>query len=105
MCMALAACQPRASTATTPASSIETMTFAPSLGIDLTKFTRMPSGTYWANVTEGTGSIASVDRYVTVRYVAFLPDGTVVDSRDEPTGFLLGPDVIKGWRDGLTGMR
>lgn len=57
----------------------------------------------------GTGAEAAVGDRVTVNYVGRFVDGTVFDSslvRKEPFQFALGVgQVIKGWDDGIVGMR
>lgn len=57
----------------------------------------------------GTGAAAAAGRWVTVHYAGTLADGTTFDSsrdRGEPFSFLLGAGkVIKGWDQGLLGMR
>ena len=58
---------------------IETVTFAPSLGIDLSEYTRLPSsGIYTLDIVEGTGQQLVTQDFATVRYTAWLTDGTVV---------------------------
>lgn len=57
----------------------------------------------------GTGAVAAVGDEVTVHYIGALPDGKVFDSsvdRGDPFVFTLGAgQVIKGWDEGLVGMR
>ena len=57
----------------------------------------------------GTGEVAEPGDIVTAHYVGRLPDGRVFDSskdRGVPISFLLGSgQVIKGWDQGLQGMR
>jgi FKBP-type peptidyl-prolyl cis-trans isomerase len=58
---------------------------------------------------EGTGSEAQAGKNVTVHYVGTLLDGTKFDSsRDRGKGFsfkLGGGQVIKGWDQGVAGMK
>ncbi len=57
----------------------------------------------------GTGDMAEPGTRVTVSYVGHFQDGTVFDSsvaRNEPFQFMLGAgQVIKGWDQGIVGMR
>lgn len=57
----------------------------------------------------GTGDPAKAGDTLTVNYIGTLDNGTVFDDsyqRGEPFSFLLGAGrVIKGWDQGLVGMR
>lgn len=57
----------------------------------------------------GTGEEAALGKQVTVHYTGTLLDGTKFDSsldRGEPFTFNLGAgEVIKGWEEGLVGMK
>ena len=63
----------------------------------------------WETLAEGEGDMAVPGRSVTVHYTGWLEDGTKFDSsvdRGEPFGFPLGVGmVIKGWDEGVVGMR
>ena len=67
------------------------------------------SGVTINNVVTGTGAIAEKGDIVTVNYVGKLLDGKVFDSsidRGQPFTFQLGVgQVIRGWDEGLLGMR
>ncbi len=60
-------------------------------------------------VTVGSGAAAAAGDVVTTHYVGTLPDGRVFDSsrdRGVPISFMLGAgQVIRGWDEGLQGMR
>lgn len=85
----------------------ETITFAPSLGVDLSAMTKSMTGLYSQDLVVGTGLTAGVGDEVWVRYTGWLPDGTVFDSRvEQPLNFPLAEGlVIKGWDEGLLGMK
>jgi FKBP-type peptidyl-prolyl cis-trans isomerase FkpA len=57
----------------------------------------------------GTGAEAVTGKRVSVHYVGTLTNGSKFDSsrdRDEPFDFVLGRgQVIKGWDEGVVGMR
>jgi FKBP-type peptidyl-prolyl cis-trans isomerase len=61
------------------------------------------------DVQVGNGAVAETGDTVTVEYVGALPDGTVFDASQthgEPFTFTLGTGaVIKGWDDGIVGMK
>jgi FKBP-type peptidyl-prolyl cis-trans isomerase FkpA len=72
------------------------------------------SGLQYEDVTVGDGGEAKPRTHVTVHYTGWLqnPDGSVgqkFDSskdRNDPFGFLLGAGhVIKGWDEGVKGMK
>jgi FKBP-type peptidyl-prolyl cis-trans isomerase FkpA len=61
------------------------------------------------DVTVGTGNEAGAGKAVTVHYTGWLTNGTKFDSskdRGEPFRFQLGAgQVIKGWDQGVAGMK
>lgn len=67
------------------------------------------SGLEYEDVVVGTGIEAKPGSMVTAHYAGTLMDGTKFDSsydRGEPIEFRLGVGrVIKGWDEGLVGMR
>ena len=67
------------------------------------------SGLVYEELTLGDGAEASPGRKVTVHYTGWLTNGTKFDSskdRNEPFVFGLGQgQVIKGWDEGVTGMK
>ena len=90
--------------------TIETATFASSLGIDLAASTKTAEGVYLRDLTVGTGAVITAHDSVAVRYTGYFKDGTVFDS-NEGSGkplfeFLLGQKrVIDGFEIGLLGMK
>ena len=61
------------------------------------------------DLQEGTGATAAKGDAVEVHYTGWLTDGTKFDSskdRGRPFGFTLGAgQVIKGWDQGVAGMK
>src|SRR5499427_5785099 len=78
-----------------------------------TKVTGKPTSTqsglqYW-DIVVGTGATAVSGKPVKVHYTGWLTDGKKFDSskdRGQPFGFSLGGgQVIKGWDEGVAGMK
>lgn len=71
--------------------------------------TTNPSGLKWLDITAGTGKVATAGKQVEVHYTGTLDDGKVFDSsvpRGRPFVFGLGGgQVIKGWDEGVAGMK
>ena len=87
-----------------PIGEVERTTFAPELGVDLSKMIKRPSGLYVEDLAAGTGTVASRERTVVVRYIGWLPNGKKFDE-GEITVALGQNKVIRAWEDGLLGMR
>jgi FKBP-type peptidyl-prolyl cis-trans isomerase len=68
-----------------------------------------PSGVRYVDLRVGSGDEAQMGKIVEVQYVGWLRDGTRFDSsrdRDRPFTFRLGAgDALKGWDEGLAGMK
>ncbi len=68
-----------------------------------------PSGLQYWDITIGTGDTAMAGNVVKVNYTGWLTDGKKFDSsfdHGKPIQFPLGSGrVIKGWDEGITGMR
>lgn len=92
-----------------PAVSIENTKFAPSLGVNLAGSTKTPSGLYIRDLSQGAGATLATGQTVGMRYVGSFANGDVFDSNPSPKpafAFKLGGgQVIKGWDEGLVGMR
>ncbi|GMR06732.1 MAG: FKBP-type peptidyl-prolyl cis-trans isomerase [Gammaproteobacteria bacterium] len=67
------------------------------------------SGLKFDDITEGDGDIATAGQMVTVHYTGWLTDGNKFDSskdRNDPFKFKLGAgNVIRGWDEGVAGMK
>ena len=67
------------------------------------------SGLEYTDLTVGTGRDAGLGDTATVHYTGWLLDGTKFDSsvdRGQPFSFRIGAgQVIKGWEEGVTGMK
>jgi FKBP-type peptidyl-prolyl cis-trans isomerase len=101
--------KPDSAVVAAPAASAASPTFAPALGVDMATMTKTPSGLAYHDKKVGKGAVAKAGQTVSVQYTGWLPDGTKFDSsrdRNEPFGFALGNgQVIKGWDEGVAGMR
>jgi FKBP-type peptidyl-prolyl cis-trans isomerase FkpA len=71
--------------------------------------TTTTSGLIIDDITVGSGAEASAGQEVTVHYTGWLTNGTKFDSskdRDDPFVFPLGGGrVIRGWDEGVQGMK
>ena len=69
----------------------------------------IPSGLIKEDLVVGKGEIAALGNDVLVHYVGRMADGTQFDSsinRRDPLDFSLGAgDVIRGWDEGIQGMK
>lgn len=67
------------------------------------------SGLVFEELVAGSGDVAMLGQTVSVHYTGWLADGTKFDSskdRNEPFEFPLGAGyVIRGWDEGVQGMR
>jgi peptidylprolyl isomerase len=83
--------------------------FAPALEVDVAAMTRRSSGLLVRDLAVGDGTLAARGSRVTVRYTGWLADGTAFDSSEGgggPVTFRLGAGTaIRGWEDGLVGVR
>jgi FKBP-type peptidyl-prolyl cis-trans isomerase FkpA len=73
------------------------------------KGTTTKSGLQYWDLKKGTGAVAKSGAQVKVHYTGWLTDGKKFDSsvdRNEPFDFKLGQGmVIKGWDEGVAGMK
>lgn len=91
--------------AAAPAADATAAPAAPAAGGEVT----LPGGTKYVDEVVGTGAEAVPGKTVSVHYTGTLTDGTKFDSsrdRNEPFNFPLGGGrVIKGWDEGVAGMK
>jgi FKBP-type peptidyl-prolyl cis-trans isomerase len=73
------------------------------------KGTLRPSGLRYWEITEGSGAVAKTGMKVKVHYTGWLQSGKKFDSsvdRETPFEFPLGAGrVIRGWDEGIVGMK
>jgi len=71
--------------------------------------TKTPSGLEYWDIKAGTGAVAQSGHKVKVHYTGWLTNGKKFDSsvdRGQPFEFMLGAgQVIKGWDEGVAGMK
>jgi len=70
----------------------------------------LPDGLKYVDLVEGTGQIPQLGQTVSVRYTGTLQNGKIFDSTDKhggaPYEFPIGMGrVIKGWDEGVVGMK
>jgi FKBP-type peptidyl-prolyl cis-trans isomerase FkpA len=67
------------------------------------------SGLVYEDIREGEGAVAAAGQRVSVHYTGWLTNGTKFDSskdRNDPFDFPLGGGrVIRGWDEGVQGMK
>jgi FKBP-type peptidyl-prolyl cis-trans isomerase FkpA len=89
--------------------ALESVTFAPSLQVDLAVMERTSAGVYYRDLVVGQGPQVRSGHRVGVHFAGFLPDGTQfqqVAPPNAPVEFVLGDRaVIRGWESGMIGMR
>lgn len=87
----------------------ESITFVPSLQVDVAAMQRTNDGVLYRDLVVGSGPSVRRGTRVSVHYAGFLPDGTQVDAVAPPAApveFELGAGgVIRGWQSGVLGMR
>lgn len=102
--------------------SLEELEYAPSLGVDISRMTRLASGLYIRDLAEGEGGRAEPQVGVQFNFQGWLHDGTAVDMGNYPQhqfspGAFVSPfdnevyylvgsgQTIAAWDLGLDGMR
>ena len=103
--LVLAACTSPDRCAAINPSNPATETYDPTLNINLATWTKTASGVYQQDVVVGTGETLLSPTVVDVYYVAYLPNGTVVDQQlQRPFEFDLRTITAFGILDGMLGM-
>jgi FKBP-type peptidyl-prolyl cis-trans isomerase len=89
-------------------SNPATDSYAASLGIDLSQFTKLTDDILYRDLTVGEGAEATQGRTVRVTYTGWLPGGQQFETNEgqAPFQFVLGTGaVVQGWDEGIVGMR
>ncbi|WP_420127909.1 FKBP-type peptidyl-prolyl cis-trans isomerase [Longimicrobium sp.] len=98
-----------ATAAAPPVLPLEAITFAPSLQVDLDSMEQLTTGVYIRDLREGDGPLVRYGRRVAVHYTGYLSDGTQIEQlapSSPPAQFTVGERaVIRGWEEGIIGMR
>jgi FKBP-type peptidyl-prolyl cis-trans isomerase FkpA len=105
LCLSLAACTSPDSCSARNPSNPATETFASSLNIDLSQWSKTQNGVYTQDVVVGSGDKLTTPQSVQVYYTAYLTNGTLVDKKlDSPFAFDLRAITAFGVLDGMLGM-
>lgn len=84
-------------------TTIESTSFASSLGVNLAASTKTADGVYYRDLTVGTGTAATTGKKVSVTYTGWLPNGKEFDTG--AVSMTIGAhDVVPGFEEGVTGM-
>jgi len=104
----LAACA-SAGRGATSIRPLDSVPFASSLDVNLARMSKTPGGAYYRDIDVGTGTLVRGTEEVKVHYTGWLSNGVMFDSNANeapPVTLPLGRGrVIKGWEEGLVGMR
>ena len=94
---------------TAPLEDPAATTYAPALGVNIGQMTRTASGLYVQTLVATSGAVADTGQTVSTYYVGYLTSGQQFDGNrgtGRPFTFVLGRgQVIKGWDEGIKGMR
>lgn len=87
-----------------------TSQYASTLNVNISSMTKTASGLYYKDLTTGTGATAAAGFTVRVQYAGYLVNGAKFDGTDGKVPdyfeFLLNAGkVIKGWDEGVQGMK
>lgn len=105
-----AACDNPVSADRLPPPTPEEITYASSLNINLSQFSRTALGVFTQDQVVGTGATIVAGDSVSVGYTGWLPNGVQFDTNlpnGTPFRFRLGADrsAVVGFQDGVIGMR
>ncbi len=82
----------------------ESIDYAASVGVDLSRMTRTASGLYIENIVVGGGALAVDSGTAVVRYTGRLTNGRQFDA-GQLSAVLDGNSLIAGFNEGVIGMR
>lgn len=92
-----------------PARPIETINYAPSLDVNFARMSKTPGGVYYRDIELGNGPVIKARDDLKVHYTGWLTNGVQFDANTNDQPPLTVPfgrgRVIKGWDEGLVGMR
>ncbi len=107
--LALASCLSSTDSTGVTLATVETTTFASSLGVDLSASTRTTNGAYVRDIIIGPGAVVTAGQTVGVKYSGYLSNGTLFDSNTGASTllpFTVGArQVIAGFDEGVPGTR
>ena len=114
--LVIAACNGSTTTSTTAVDTNvytadpATSQYASSLNVTIGSMLKTPSGLYYKDLVVGTGATAGAGFTARVQYTGWLPNGVAFDSTAGRTPdyfeFLINAGkVIKGWDEGVQGMK
>jgi FKBP-type peptidyl-prolyl cis-trans isomerase len=89
-------------------SNPATDSYAASLGINMSQFTKLSDDILYRDLSVGTGTVAAPGMTIRVTYTGWLPNGNEFESNEgeSPFQFTLGTGlVVQGWDQGIVGMR
>ena len=109
MLVTTSACASAGGSAAPATRPMESIPFASTLDVNLARMTKTATGLYYRDIEVGTGSLIRGKEDVKVHYTGWLTNGVKFDSNtsdDQPITVPLGRGrAIKGWDEGLQGMR
>lgn len=87
-----------------------TSAYASALNVSIASMTKTATGLYYKDLVTGTGATAAAGYTVRVQYAGYLVNGQQFDGTEKRTPnyyeFLLNAgQVIKGWDEGVQGMK
>ncbi|MEO5798499.1 MAG: FKBP-type peptidyl-prolyl cis-trans isomerase [Gemmatimonadales bacterium] len=100
--------EPAAPVAPAGAPDLATVTFAPSLKVDLAASTKLPSGLYIRDITVGKGATVKAGQIIKTHYWGYFTDGNLFETSEgaSPIEFPIGVKaVVDGWDEGIIGMK